>query len=266
MERLTLTIDRSFLNNKRKGKVVGGDEPDTRPQEPDNRKHKGKEPANFGEDASRSQTAMDVDPTGNGAEGDNERDDEPNLSSGIDPKNLKSHAVKHKRRQENDWQQFIRQSLETLMGGKDVDPLEDKVTPEEVKEFASRYSKNRTERPCKIEDFRIFLAGGPKSAWNLGAANVFADYLEQSGAFKEFTLETCNQVTQSFLFDQLGVDGMSSDEEDFDVPPMMPTSIQFKVAKPVWRSDELGNFLQKLDGCHIESRIRRDNLLGPSFG
>lgn len=69
---------------------------------------------------------------------------------------------------------------------------------------------------------------------------------------------------QPFLvhFDRLGIDSISSDEEDMTTKDQL----QYKVMSPSWRSAELGRFYRKLDWCHLESRLMRDGLLGPHFG
>ncbi|KAF8827078.1 hypothetical protein HHX47_DHR5000708 [Lentinula edodes] len=62
---------------------------------------------------------------------------------------------------------------------------------------------------------------------------------------------------QLFLgtFEDLGVAGMSSDEED---PGMKKPRVQYIIKEPKWRSAELKNFLRLLDYCHLEGRCTTD--------
>ncbi|KAJ3855831.1 hypothetical protein EV368DRAFT_79297 [Lentinula lateritia] len=64
---------------------------------------------------------------------------------------------------------------------------------------------------------------------------------------------------QPFLgtFDDLGIAGMSSDEED---PGMKKPRVQYIIKEPKWRSVELKNHLRLIDYCHLEGRCTTDQL------
>lgn len=48
------------------------------------------------------------------------------------------------------------------------------------------------------------------------------------------------------VLDKLGVDGVSSDEEDGDV-----SNMQFQVLEPQWRDSSIGVFFGKVDACYL---------------
>ncbi|KAJ3766184.1 hypothetical protein FB446DRAFT_623550, partial [Lentinula raphanica] len=178
---------------------------------------------------------------------------------------------------------------------------------------------------CTVENFRYWLAGGPKSAWNKGASYVFVEVLEKKQLIAKPDLETRERIREAFfvrlktlrglwlqaqkmdegaddkepavlhtkrrqrkynlfhrrrdvlltipelekylgVFDQLGVGGMSSDEEDSD---MDEASMRYKIVEPYWRGHLLTKWLRLLDYVHLESRCSMDsegNLFGFTRG
>ncbi|KAJ3816100.1 hypothetical protein F5880DRAFT_1619787 [Lentinula raphanica] len=63
-------------------------------------------------------------------------------------------------------------------------------------------------------------------------------------------------------FDQLGVGGMSSDEEDAE---MEEGTLRYKVKEPYWRGHLLTQWLRLLDCVHLEGRCSVDSA-GNLFG
>lgn len=64
-------------------------------------------------------------------------------------------------------------------------------------------------------------------------------------------------------FDELGIDGQSSDEDDYD---STSRDKQFEVLSSNWRNPDLIPFLEKLDACHlIGNRMPEDNEFGVRF-
>ncbi|KAJ3780025.1 hypothetical protein GGU10DRAFT_381325 [Lentinula aff. detonsa] len=63
-------------------------------------------------------------------------------------------------------------------------------------------------------------------------------------------------------FDLLGIVGMSSDEEDEDVPSTPP---KYKVTRPLWRGSDVENFFQWLDACHVLVRMPSDSPTGARY-
>ncbi|KAJ3897939.1 hypothetical protein F5879DRAFT_813307, partial [Lentinula edodes] len=61
-------------------------------------------------------------------------------------------------------------------------------------------------------------------------------------------------------FNELGVAGMSSDEED---PEMDEAIVCYNIKELCWQSQQLKNWVRLLDCCHLEGSI---SLEGPQFG
>ncbi|KAJ3762782.1 hypothetical protein EV360DRAFT_6714, partial [Lentinula raphanica] len=178
-------------------------------------------------------------------------------------------------------------------------------------------------RPCTIQQFRYWVAGPPKSAWNKGASYVFVDLLENKKFISNPDHESRDRIREAFFvwlktihgiwlekqkmeegddqkepqpllskrrqrkynlqlfhrrrevlllipeleryledFDQLGVGGMSSDEEDSE---MEEGTLRYKVKEPYWRGHLLTKWLRLLDCVHLEGRCSVDSA-GNLFG
>ncbi|KAJ3925452.1 MAG: hypothetical protein NXY57DRAFT_879973, partial [Lentinula lateritia] len=164
---------------------------------------------------------------------------------------------------------------------------------------------------CSVDNFRYWITGGPKSAWNKGASYVFVEILEKRKLIATPDVQTRDGIREAFLlrlktlhaswmerqkmqednknprslfskrwqrkntvshflstkltnslpkscsisflsfFDELGVAGMSSDDED---PGMKKLQVQYIIKGPKWQSVELMNLLRLLDYCHLEGR------------
>ncbi|KAJ3738665.1 hypothetical protein DFH05DRAFT_1531131 [Lentinula detonsa] len=98
----------------------------------------------------------------------------------------RSGAVKHRSPQELrdkacgynfDLKELMRYWWNDIMQGRNL--AENEVSREEAENFAKLYKANPLARPCTVDDFRYWLAGGPKSEWNQAASYVFIEILEQ---------------------------------------------------------------------------------------
>ncbi|KAJ3720464.1 hypothetical protein F5878DRAFT_661134 [Lentinula raphanica] len=65
------------------------------------------------------------------------------------------------------------------------------------------------------------------------------------------------------VFDDLGIPGMSSDEEDSEAP--VTTTPQYKTTRPLWRSLDLGHFFELLDACHVLVRMPTGSTTGTRY-
>ncbi|KAJ3901583.1 hypothetical protein F5879DRAFT_782812, partial [Lentinula edodes] len=176
-------------------------------------------------------------------------------------------------------------------------------------------------RPCTVDNFRYWIAGVPKSAWNKGASYVFVDILVKKRLITKPNIKARDALREAFFvrlktlrgiwlekqkmledkklphavfakrwqrknttfaklfqrrrnvilavpalepyledFDELGVAGMSSDEEE---PDMDEASMCYNIKEPCWRSQQLKNWVRLLDYCHLEGR---SSFEGPQFG
>ncbi|KAJ3900354.1 hypothetical protein F5879DRAFT_1054674 [Lentinula edodes] len=84
-----------------------------------------------------------------------------------------SGAVKHRPQQELKNKETIRQWFNEVMEGKDL--YKNEVFDEEAKKFAEKFKLDLLARPCTVDNFRYWIAGVPKSAWNKGASYVLID-------------------------------------------------------------------------------------------
>ncbi|KAJ3870710.1 hypothetical protein F5051DRAFT_434431, partial [Lentinula edodes] len=84
-----------------------------------------------------------------------------------------SGAVKHRPQQELKNKETIRQWFNEVMEGKDL--YKNEVSNEEAKKFAEKFKLDLLVRPCTVDNFRYWIAGVPKSAWNKGASYVLID-------------------------------------------------------------------------------------------
>ncbi|KAJ3791521.1 hypothetical protein GGU11DRAFT_761532, partial [Lentinula aff. detonsa] len=98
----------------------------------------------------------------------------------------RSGAVKHRSPQELrdkacgcnfDLKELMRYWWNDIMQGRNL--AENEVSREEAENFAKLYKANPLARPCTVDDFRYWLAGGPKSEWNQAASYIFVEILEQ---------------------------------------------------------------------------------------
>ncbi|KAJ3900868.1 hypothetical protein F5879DRAFT_785705, partial [Lentinula edodes] len=171
---------------------------------------------------------------------------------------------------------------------------------------------------CTTENFRYWIAGGPKSAWNKGASYVFVEILEKQKLITKPNVEDRDGLREAFLvrlrslhkywledkkmaedsndsrlpigrwqrkstltrtlnklfhqrreviltfeslqpylkvFDELGVAGMSSDEED---PGMSKPRVQYLVKGTKWRAALVKHFVRPIDYVHLEGRCSAD--------
>ncbi|KAJ3731384.1 hypothetical protein DFJ43DRAFT_1155615 [Lentinula guzmanii] len=85
----------------------------------------------------------------------------------------RSGAVKHRPPQELrdkacgynlDLKELMRYWWNDIMQGRNL--AENEVSREEAENFAKIYKANPLAQPCTVDDFRYWLAGGPKSEWN----------------------------------------------------------------------------------------------------
>ncbi|KAF8829840.1 hypothetical protein HHX47_DHR2000309 [Lentinula edodes] len=227
----------------------------------------------------------------------------------------RSGAVKHRPLQELKNKETIRQWFNEVMEGKDL--YKNVVSDEEAKQFAEKFKTDPLARPCTVDNFRYWIAGVPKSAWNKGASYVFVDILVKKGLITIPNIKARDVLREAFFvrlktlrgiwlekqkmaedkklphaifakrwqrkntlfqrrrnvilavpalepyledFDELGVAGMSSDEEE---PDMDEASMCYNIKEPCWRSQQLKNWVRLLDYCHLEGRT---SLEGPQFG
>ncbi|KAJ3721296.1 hypothetical protein C8R42DRAFT_722014 [Lentinula raphanica] len=214
-------------------------------------------------------------------------------------------------------EEVMRKWFNEVMENRDL--YRNEVTQDEADQFAEIFKKDPLARPCTAQNFRYWIAGVPKSAWNKGASYVFIEILEQKRLIPKPDLETRDRIREAFFvrlktlrgywlekqkmqddksepsavsmrrrqrkynlfhrrrdmintvpelepflqdFDQLGVGGMSSDEEDSE---MSSTNMRYKIKAPYWRSRVLAKWLRLLDFVHLEGRCSVDSE-GTTFG
>ncbi|KAJ3752704.1 hypothetical protein EV360DRAFT_75125 [Lentinula raphanica] len=253
----------------------------------------------------------------NGGDSDAGRNAQPSFSFATKKKGGRSGAVKHRPQDELRDKELMRKWLNEVMGDRDL--CENEVSQEEADTFAAKFKKNPLARPCTVENFRYWVAGSPKSAWNKGASYVFVDILEKKKFITKPDPDTCDRIRESFFvrlktlrgiwldkqkmqedqkqqplvltkrrqrkynlfhrrreviitipqleqyledFDQLGMGGMSSDEEDSE---MEEGTMCYKIKEPYWRGHLLTKWLRLLDYVHLEGRCTVDSE-GNSFG
>ncbi|GAW04621.1 protein [Lentinula edodes] len=230
-------------------------------------------------------------------EQDNEGDDEADVGYAFSYAKKKrvrrSGEIKRRPVEELRSKELIRVWLDQIMKGQDQ--LKNTVTQHEADEYAEAFKKNPLSRPCTTEDFRYWIAGGPKSAWNKGASYVFVEILEKQKLITKPSVEDRDGLREAFLvrlkslhkywledkkmaedsddsplptgrwqrkstsylkiFDELGVAGMSSDEED---PGMSKPRVQYIVKGQRWRAALVKNFVRPIDFVHLEGRCSAD--------
>ncbi|KAJ3898113.1 hypothetical protein F5879DRAFT_927309 [Lentinula edodes] len=245
-------------------------------------------------------------------EGDNEADVAYVFSYAKKKRVPCSGEIKRRPVEELRSKELIRMWLDKIMKGQDQ--TKNTVTQQEADKFAKVFKKNPLSRPCTMENFRYWIAGGPKSAWNKGAY-VFVEILEKQKLITKPNVEDRDGLREAFLvrlkflhkywledkkmaedsndsclstgrwqrksttlnklfhqrreviltfeslhpylkvFDELGVTGMSSDEED---PGMSKPRVQYLVKGTKWRAALVKNFVQPIDYVHLEGRCSAD--------
>ncbi|KAJ3716222.1 hypothetical protein C8R42DRAFT_725413 [Lentinula raphanica] len=156
--------------------------------------------------------------------------------------------------------------------------LDERVTDQEAKNFEELFHKNPLAKPCTTDDFRYHINGKPASAWNKGAALVFVQdkkvekgkygrkYGRKSTLFyqRRGILDGLTPLRKYLpVFDNLGIPGMSSNEEDTDAA--MTNTPQYKTTRPLWRSLDLEYFFELLDACHMLVRMPTESTTGTRY-
>ncbi|KAH7868483.1 uncharacterized protein C8R40DRAFT_1177745 [Lentinula edodes] len=108
-----------------------------------------------------------------------------------------SGAVKHRPQQELKNKETIRQWFNEVMEGKDL--YKNKVSDEEAKQFAEKFKTDPLARLCTVDNFRYWIAGVPKSAWNKGASYVFMDILVKKKLITIPNIKACNTLREAFF-------------------------------------------------------------------
>lgn len=86
-----------------------------------------------------------------------------------------------------------------MLIGEFANPLENRVTQAEAEAFEQEFATDRLKRPCTVEEFRYFLDGGPRSAWNIGASYVLVDFVEQKRLSDVSTPSLRDAIREAFL-------------------------------------------------------------------
>ncbi|KAJ3863496.1 hypothetical protein EV359DRAFT_82307 [Lentinula novae-zelandiae] len=269
--------------------------------------HDGDAAANPSDGGAAGSTTNRNNGNGNGEDGDDEGDsnENPLFCYARKKQPARSGGVKHRPAEELKIKETMRKWLNEVMEGQDQ--LKEAVSQDEADEFTLLFKTNPLARPCSVDDFRYWIAGGPKSAWNKGASYVFVEILEKRKLIATPDVQTRDGIREAFLlrlktlhaswmerqkmqednknprslfskrwqrkntlfhrrreviitfhslesfllfFDELGVAGMSSDDED---PGMKKPQMQYIIKEPKWRSVELKNLLRLFDYCHLEA-------------
>ncbi|KAJ3846204.1 hypothetical protein EV368DRAFT_70111 [Lentinula lateritia] len=82
---------------------------------------------------------------------------------------------------------------------KGQDQTKNTVTQQEADKFAKAFKKNPLSCPCTTENFRYWIVGGPKSAWNKGASYVFVEILEKQKLITKPNVEDHHGLCEAFL-------------------------------------------------------------------
>lgn len=91
----------------------------------------------------------------------------------------------------------MRKWLNEIMEGQDQ--LKETVSQDEADDFTLLFKTNPLARPCSVDDFRYWIAGGPKSAWNKGASYVFVEILEKRKLIATPDVQTRDAIREAFL-------------------------------------------------------------------
>ncbi|KAF8825037.1 hypothetical protein HHX47_DHR7000709 [Lentinula edodes] len=309
--RIGETLDMLSAKSKHKGSPGHQDEGDSQRHGSGN--NQGPQPSNDRDSAAKPSDGGAAgsatnrnNGNGDGEDGDNEGDsnDNPFFRYARKKQPARSGGVKHRPAEELKIKEMMRKWLNEIMEGQDQ--LKETVSQDEADDFTLLFKTNPLARPCSVDDFRYWIAGGPKSAWNKGASYVFVEILEKRKLIATPDVQTRDAIREAFLlrlktlhaswmerqkmlednknprslfskrwqrrlfhrrreviitfhslesflsfFDELGVAGMSSDDED---PGMKKPQVQYIIKAPKWRSVELLNLLRLLDYCHLEGR------------
>ncbi|KAH7868167.1 uncharacterized protein C8R40DRAFT_1178109 [Lentinula edodes] len=132
---------------------------------------------------------------------DNEGDDEADVAYAFSYAKKKrvprSGEIKRRPVEELRSKELIRMWLDKIMKGQDQ--TKNTVTQQEADEFAKAFRKDPLSRPCTTENFRYWIAGGPKSAWNKGASYVFVEILEKQKLITKPNVEDRDGLREAFL-------------------------------------------------------------------
>ncbi|KAF8832146.1 hypothetical protein HHX47_DHR1000951 [Lentinula edodes] len=312
--RIGETLDMLSGKSKHKGSPGHQDEGDSDSQRHGSGSNQGPQPSNDGGAAAKpsdggaaGSTTNRNNGNGDGEDGDDEGENgNPFFRYARKKQPARSGGVKHRPAEELKIKETMRKWLNEIMEGQDQ--LKETVSQDEADEFTLLFKTNPLARPCSVDNFRYWIAGGPKSAWNKGASYVFVEILEKRKLIATPDVHTRDAIREAFLlrlktlhaswmerqkmqednknprslfskrwqrkntlfhrrreviitfhslesflsfFDELGVAGMSSDDED---PGMKKPQVQYIIKGPKWRSVELMNLLRLLDYCHLEGR------------
>ncbi|KAJ4501171.1 hypothetical protein C8R41DRAFT_862812 [Lentinula lateritia] len=268
--RIGETLDMLSGKSKHKGSPGHQDEGDS--QRHGSGSNQGPQPSNDGDAAAKpsdggaaGSTTNHNNSNGNGEDGDDEGDlnHNPFFCYARKKQPARSEGVKHRPTEELKIKETMRKWLNEVMEGQDQ--LKEAVSQDKADEFTLLFKTNPLACPCSVDDFRYWIAGGPKSAWNKGASYVFVEILEKRKLIATPNVQTCDEnaggqqksslsifqkvaaentlfhhrreviITfhslESFLsfFDELGVTGMSSDDED---PGMKKPQVQYIIKEP----------------------------------
>ncbi|KAJ3912414.1 hypothetical protein F5877DRAFT_84841 [Lentinula edodes] len=311
LSRIGETLDMLSAKSKHKGSPGHQDEGDSQRHGSGN--NQGPQPSNDRDSAAKPSDGGAAgsatnrnNGNGNGEDGDDEGDsnDNPFFRYARKKQPACSGGVKHRPAEELKIKETMWKWLNEIMEGQDQ--LKETVSQDEADDFTLLFKTNPLARPCSVDDFQYWIAGGPKSAWNKGASYVFVEILEKRKLIATPDVQTRDAIREAFLlrlktlhaswmerqkmlednknpcslfskrwqrrlfhrrrgviitfhslesflsfFDELGVAGMSSDDED---PGMKKPQVQYIIKAPKWRSVELLNLLRLLDYCHLEGR------------
>ncbi|KAJ4497559.1 hypothetical protein C8R41DRAFT_917278 [Lentinula lateritia] len=311
--RIGETLDMLSAKSKHKGSPGHQDEGDS--QRHGSGSNQGPQPSNDRDSAAKPSDGGAAgsatnrnNGNGDGEDGDDEGDsnDNPFFRYARKKQPARSGGVKHRPAEELKIKETMRKWLNEVMEGQDQ--LKEAVSQDEADKFTLLFKTNPLARPCSVDDFRYWIAGGPKSAWNKGASYVFVEILEKRKLIATPDVQTRDGIREAFLlrlktlhaswmerqkmqednknprslfskrwqrkntlfhrrreviitfhslesflsfFDELGVAGMSSDDED---PGMKKPQVQYIIKEPKWQSVELKNLLRLFDYCHLEGR------------
>ncbi|KAJ3770266.1 hypothetical protein FB446DRAFT_790631 [Lentinula raphanica] len=127
---------------------------------------------------------------------------------------VRSGVVKRRPQEELREKDLMRKWFNEVMGSRDL--YANEVSQDEADVFAAKFKKNPLARPCTVQNFRYWIAGTPKSAWNKGASYVFVDILEEKQLITKPDHDTRDRIREAFFVRLKTLHGIWLDKQKMD--------------------------------------------------
>ncbi|KAJ3818269.1 hypothetical protein F5880DRAFT_1491656 [Lentinula raphanica] len=108
------------------------------------------------------------------------------------------------------------------------DLFQNEVSQDEAEAFAKKFAKDPLARPCTVQDFRYWIAGVPKSAWNKGASFVFVEVLVLKKLIPEPDLATRDRIREAFFVRLKTLRGLWMETQKMEENDKEPATVSMK--------------------------------------